>query len=130
MVERTSSPPSLLFLSATHSLEFAILGSGGIGKIYTALLLIHRVDVSARYGYRQYFVRCDAFTSANSLALQILQILGPTTGPSENAITALHRVLASSPPNPAASGQLRVDLGCERIISEQELHSCSAAEDP
>lgn len=78
--------------------RIAILGAGGMGKTSTALYLLHHDLASARYGHRRYLVTCDAVTSAESLALRILQILKATPNKRENPLTSLHCALKSSPP--------------------------------
>src|SRR5882762_9049934 len=86
---------SLLVRNAQTRL--AILGSGGMGKTSTALLVLHHPDVAARYGDRRYFVGCDAVSSAEGLASLVLQTIRVPSVAGENIVTALHRVLVSAP---------------------------------
>lgn len=93
-------PLSKLSAIIFHTLQprIAILGSGGMGKTSIALHLIRNETVIARYKDCIYFLPCDALTSAESLAAQILQMLGVAAMSTENIITAMHRALKNSPP--------------------------------
>src|SRR6202041_3579398 len=70
--------------------RLAILGAGGMGKTSTALHILHHKDVVTRYNNCRYFVGCDAVTSAESLALLILQVMQEPSVAGENILNALH----------------------------------------
>ncbi|KZP16426.1 hypothetical protein FIBSPDRAFT_957992 [Athelia psychrophila] len=104
------SPPDIWFgrdeivstlagiITVNENPRLAILGAGGMGKTSTALHVIHHQAVVARYKDRIFFVACDAATSANLLALHILQVVGVSMGAGENPVTALHLALKHAPP--------------------------------
>ncbi|KZP16418.1 TPR-like protein [Athelia psychrophila] len=104
------SPPDIWFgrdeivstlaeiIAVNENPRLAILGAGGMGKTSTALHVTHHEAVVARYKDRIFFVACDAATSANLLALHILQVLGVSIGAGENPVTALHLALKHAPP--------------------------------
>ncbi|KAF7978275.1 hypothetical protein HWV62_1118 [Athelia sp. TMB] len=77
--------------------KIAILGAGGLGKTTLALHLLHDPLLVEMYGTRRFFVGCDGVTSANTLALQILQILQASCTVNGSPIDALSSELDKSP---------------------------------
>ncbi|KZO90395.1 hypothetical protein CALVIDRAFT_394809 [Calocera viscosa TUFC12733] len=47
--------------------RIAILGTGGIGKTTIAAIMLHDVDIEAKFGTRRIFIRCEAMTSADGI---------------------------------------------------------------
>ncbi|KAJ6521804.1 hypothetical protein DFH09DRAFT_997448 [Mycena vulgaris] len=54
----------------------AIVGSGGIGKTSIALTSIHHPEVEKYFLNRRFFLSCEAVLTADSLALDLLQLFG------------------------------------------------------
>ncbi|KAF7978278.1 hypothetical protein HWV62_1124 [Athelia sp. TMB] len=77
--------------------KIAILGAGGLGKTTLALHLLHDPLLVEMYGTHRFFVGCDGVTSANALALQILQILQASCPVGGSPIDALSSELDKSP---------------------------------
>ena len=73
----------------------AILGAAGIGKTSTAKHVLHCLK---QFEYQQYFVGCDAVTSADTLAALILQVLRVPPVQGEHMLTVLHQALLVAPP--------------------------------
>ncbi|KAF8130437.1 hypothetical protein K438DRAFT_2032275 [Mycena galopus ATCC 62051] len=54
----------------------AIVGAGGIGKTSIALHSIHHSDVKEHFQQERFFLSCEAISTADSLALELLKLFG------------------------------------------------------
>lgn len=77
--------------------RIAILGGGGLGKTSIALHIMHHIYAVQRYSEHRLFIGCDAVTSADTLALRILQIMHAAIPSTGSPVDALHPVLSTAP---------------------------------
>lgn len=68
-----------------------------MGKTSVAQHVLHHRDVVALFDSRRYFIRCDAITTADTLARSIMQHLHISFLSKDNPIDALTRALVSAP---------------------------------
>jgi tetratricopeptide (TPR) repeat protein len=79
----------------TPSARLLLGGGPGIGKSALSLALLHDKRISARYGHRRYFARCDAATGKDLLTAELSKALGISPGPDKEART--RQALAEAP---------------------------------
>ncbi|VDB88591.1 unnamed protein product [Peniophora sp. CBMAI 1063] len=81
-----------LLLNKTPA-RVAILGSGGIGKTSIAQAVLHHHDIVKVYSERRYFLSCEAYTTAESIArglLSIFQLAADTSDVSPRDLVISH----------------------------------------
>ncbi|KAF8171908.1 P-loop containing nucleoside triphosphate hydrolase protein [Mycena galopus ATCC 62051] len=64
----------------------AIVGAGGIGKTSIALHSIHHSDVKEHFQQEQFFLSCEAISTADSLALELLKLFGVSVDTSSSRL--------------------------------------------
>jgi hypothetical protein len=82
---------------ADHSLNFCLLGPGGIGKTAIALHLLHHERVVSFYQKERYFLACDTLVSgtADALLLALLEIFKIHSQPYKDRLTLLSKWVLS-----------------------------------
>lgn len=79
----------------TPSARLLLGGGPGIGKSALSLALLHDKRISARYGHRRYFARCDAANGKDLLTAELSKALGISPSPDMEART--RQALAYAP---------------------------------
>src|ERR1700722_19898918 len=89
---------ALSVLESGEPSRLAIRGPGGIGKTATALTILQHGQMINQFQDRRFFVSCQAISTADTLATNILNAVGIKHNPQDNLMHTLSRGLKANSP--------------------------------